>query len=110
MHLQYFCSHRITCRMAYLIGAFIGGFIGVLLISLLTGRLFFREYEPDSKARWSVMTAWLICSTLAGIGIGNGSFYLPAYLLYAPSAFAVFLLRRWQLRKEWLVHQSDTFA
>src|SRR5437867_4264522 len=90
--------------MAYLLGTF-GGLIlaclPIYLIGLLVG-LFLKEKEPEERAIYAAIGAWLAAYVLAGFGKADGgSFRFDAGLFYIPAAIIAFFMLRHHYRRMW---------
>jgi hypothetical protein len=87
--------------MAYLLGAFVGGFLLSTLVGLLIG-LAFKRKEPSERAIIAAMGGWIGCAILAGFGMADGGpFRFDAGLSYIPGAIAAFFYLRWHYGKMW---------
>ena len=87
---------------AAMLGKFTGLILACLpiyLIGLLAG-LFFKLREPEERAMYAAMVAWVASYILAGFGYARfGPFNFAAGLLYIPAAIiAFFMLKRHYLR------------
>jgi len=86
----------------------LGEFVGMLaaclpiyLLGLLAG-LFVRSMEPEERAMYAAMGAWLATYVIAGFGFARSSgtaFNFAAGFLYIPATvIAFFMLKRHYLR------------
>jgi hypothetical protein len=85
--------------MAYIIGQIVGGVFGVfLLYALLESAIFKRVFDDPIKGKMgSVVAAYLMGSTLAGVGGADGGpFYWGAFSDYAAPAIIVGAYAFWQ--------------
>jgi hypothetical protein len=88
--------------IGFLVGATVGGFLGVYLFGWLVEKFAFRELPPDSRALRTSLAGWFLTGTLAGFGLADGGgFQWAAYLYYAPGAFLFWLYYRRKLWKAW---------
>tara|TARA_B100001142_G_C14281355_1_gene635038 strand:+ start:1144 stop:1428 length:285 start_codon:yes stop_codon:yes gene_type:complete len=75
----------------------LGGIIPIWLLSLLFGRLFFKEMETTKKINYSTLVAYIAGIILSGFGRMDGAGitgFSPAYIEYLLSAILVILLRQ----------------
>lgn len=96
----------------YLVGAFFGGCLIIALFTAIVeaaGGRRIKELTPGPRAVISVGIAWLLTGTLAMFSMADGGpLYLPAFLIYLPSAFVVALYQRNRLQKMWVADQVET--
>lgn len=79
----------------------IGGILPIWLLSLLFGRLFFKEMEKSKKINYSALVAYVVGTILSGFGNMNGGGienFSPFYLEYLFSAVLVILIRQGMLK------------
>jgi hypothetical protein len=90
--------------MAYLLGNFVGLILACLpiyLIGLLVG-LFLKKHEPDMRAMYAAMGAWLVVFFLSAWGFGNGgAMRWGAGLMYIPAVLIAFFMLRHRYRRLW---------
>lgn len=68
------------------IGQMIGGFIAVLLLSMIWEKLVFQKImdDPVKGKVWSVVAGWVTAGAIAGFGMANGGPYRWfAFVIYA---------------------------
>jgi peptidoglycan/LPS O-acetylase OafA/YrhL len=96
--------------MAYLVGTYIGLILACLpiyLLGLLVG-LFLKDKEPEERAMYAGMGAWLLAYVLAGFGKADGgSFRFDAGLLYIPAALIAFFMLRHHYRRMWKPDEEE---
>lgn len=93
--------------LAQLIGATVGGFLMISIISFLVEKFAFRKLPPDTRAALTVGVGWLITAAIAGWGMADGGpFVWTAGLWYLPGAILVWLMFRNRLRKAWLADED----
>ena len=94
----------------YLVGFFVGAILACLpvyLIGLLVG-LFLQSKEPDERAMYAAIGAWLAVYVLSGFGFANGgTFRFDAGLLYIPAAVIAFFMLRYHYRRLWRPHDGE---
>ena len=79
----------------------IGGIIPIWLLSLLFGRLFFKEMEMTKKINYSALVAYvagIILSGLGGMDGGGIEAFSPYYVEYLLSVILVILIRQGMLK------------
>jgi hypothetical protein len=100
--------------MNHYIAAMLGTLTGLILsclpiyfIGLLVG-LFFKSKEPEERAMYAALGAWIGIYVIAGFGYADGgAFYFPAGLLYIPATIiAFFMLKRHYIRT-WQPHDDE---
>lgn len=95
--------------IADFLGQLFGGFMLGYLVSLLFGRLLFRENEPDAKATKAAGCAFFFIYLLSGWGNARGIAFDPTSgFFYIPGVFLAWLLLRRGYRKAW-IPDEDTF-
>lgn len=75
----------------------IGGIVPIWLLSLLFGRLFFKEMEMTKKINYSALVAYvagLVISGFGGMDGGGIEAFSPFYLEYLFSLVLVILIRQ----------------
>lgn len=75
----------------------IGGIIPIWLLSLLFGRLLFKEMETTKKINYSTLVAYVAGIVLSGLGSMDGdgmAGFSPFYVEYLLSTILVILLRQ----------------
>lgn len=73
----------------------------IYLIGLLVG-LAMKAKEPDERALYAALGAWIITYALAGWGFANGGPYrFDAGLMYIPAAAIAFLMLRHHYLRMW---------
>lgn len=97
--------------MAFLLGAFVGGFLMTAVFSWLVEKMGAgRHLPPDQRALTTVGIAWALVGLLAAWGLGEGGALVPmAWLYYLPGSIAYFFLYRRRLLKAWEAENDDTF-
>lgn len=91
--------------MPMLIGAMVGGAIAVILLSMLLEALIFRRVfdDPVMGKGFTVITAWLIASTVWGFNSARWNGFNPngLWLYGIPALFVLFwyLVRGYRLRE-----------
>ena len=74
-----------------------GGILPIWLLSLLFGKLFFKEMEKSKKINYSGLVAYIVGTILSGFGNMNGGGienFSPFYLEYLFSITMVILIRQ----------------
>ena len=75
----------------------IGGIIPIWLLSLLFGRLFFKEMEMTKKINYSALVAYMAGIILSGLGAMDGGgieAFSPYYAEYLVSSVLVISIRQ----------------
>lgn len=80
--------------MTYTLIMAVSGMIPIWLLSLLTGRLFFKDMETSKKINYSTSTAYVLGVILSGFGNMNGGNFSPFYVEYFLSAIFLILIRQ----------------
>lgn len=84
------------------IGQAIGGFIAMAILAGIIERLAFKKQPPFQRAMFTVATALLIASVIAGFGQADGGPYVwSAGLNYLPGAVLVFFWYQTRYSKAW---------
>ena len=79
----------------------------IYLIGLLVG-LFLKEKEPDERAMFAAMGAWIAVFFISAWGFSNGqSMQWSAGLMYIPAAFIAFFMLKHHYRRMWRVDEDD---
>ncbi|QGN53334.1 hypothetical protein [Novosphingobium sp. Gsoil 351] len=75
----------------FYIGQAIGGFVAMAILAAIVERIGFKRQPPFQRAMFTVATALLIASAIAGFGMADGGPYVwSAGLNYLPGAVVVF--------------------
>jgi hypothetical protein len=96
--------------MAYLLGTFVGLLLACLplyLIGLLVG-LFLKDKEPEERATYAAIGAWIIIYFLSAWGFADGgSLGWSAGLGYIPAAVIAFFMLRRHYRRLWQPNEDE---
>jgi hypothetical protein len=79
--------------MEIIIIAALGGLIPVYLVSLLVGRIFFKNTEMKKKILYSTLISYVVAIIISGFGNANGGPFNPMYIEYALSAITLIGIR-----------------
>jgi len=82
--------------MSTLIEIAIGGVFPIILLSLLFGRIFFKNEEKIKKIIYSTLLSYIFGCILSGFGNMNGegfAAFSPYYLEYLISSFFAIIIR-----------------
>lgn len=87
--------------MGYSVGIIVGGTLACILLGLLAG-VAFKEKDPDERAIYAALIAWIVSGVLAGFGMADGGpFRFAAIAYYIPGAIMALLYLRWHYPKSW---------
>ena len=90
------------------IGQAIGGFVAIAILAAIIERLSFKGQPPFQRAMFTVATALLVASAIAGFGAANGGPYVwSAGLNYLPGAVLVFFWYQTRYSKAWTDDDTD---
>lgn len=82
----------------------------MFLLSWLVEKLAFKQQHPLHRASYTVGTAWLLGSGIAGFGMADGGAFVPtAGLLYIPGALITWFLYLRRYRKAWEIDAGEAF-
>lgn len=77
------------------------------LLGLLSG-LAFKSKDPDERAIYSALIAWIVIAAVAGWGFADGDSYRwDAGIMYIPAAIIVFFMLRKHYRGLWESADTD---
>lgn len=97
--------------IAFLLGAFVGGFMLTAIVSYIVERFAYRDKEPTTRAALTIGTAFIAVALIAAWGFGDGgALDFSASLFYIPGAAAYFFLYRNRLQRAWdEENEPDTY-